>query len=312
MKFLLLWVLVEVGGALPARVLYALADIAGVLTWLSSPPARRVTRDHMDRVLGPAIDVRARDRAARGCVRSTMRYWMDFARASHLEPAVVFDEFQSFEGIAHLFAAVDRGCGVVLITAHLGAPEFAMRVASSFGLDILALTEQLEPPKLNALLQRARRRRGGRYVEVDLGGVRDALEQLRGGGLVALVADRDVLGSGVPTTLFGALAPLPPGPIELALRTGAAAVPCFVLRTDAAGSGVIARPRYVVRFLPALEFPRTGDRAADLPGGLAALARALETGIALAPDQWFTLQPVWRQTVPSVPRPDRARPKMKA
>jgi KDO2-lipid IV(A) lauroyltransferase len=203
---------------------------------------------------------------------------------------------ESFAGIDHLFAAYDRGCGVVLVTAHLGGPEFAMRAASYFSLDILALTERLQPPRVNALLQRARRRHGGRFVEAGLGGTRDALEQLRAGALVALVADRDILGTGVPTTFFGATARLPPGPIELALRTGAAVVPCFVLRRNA---GMRAGPRCAVRFLPPLALPRTRDRNADLHHGLEMLARVLEVGISMAPDQWFALQPVWRAPAPA-------------
>ena len=133
-------------------------------------------------------------------------------------------------------------------------------------------------------------------MEAGLGGTRDALEQLRRGALVALIADRDILGTGVVTTFFGAPAPLPPGPIELALRTGAAVVPCFVLRRDAS---VRAGPRCAVRFLPPLALSRTSDRPADLHKGLEALARALEVGISMAPDQWFALQPVWRSAAPA-------------
>ena len=297
MKFLLIWVLIEVGGHLPVRLLYALADLVGSLAWACSPRLRAVTRHHMTRALGPrGREARARDRAARGCLRSAARYWADLARTSYLQPGVAFDEFESFAGIDHLFAAYDRGCGVVLVTAHIGAPEFAMRAASSLSLNIVALTERLEPPRVNALVQRARRRHGGRFVEAGLGGAREALEQLRRGALVALIADRDILGTGIPTMFFGAPAQLPPGPIELALRTGAAVVPCFVVRSDA---GVRAGPRCAVRFLPPLGLRRTLDRSADLHNGLDTLARALEVGISMAPDQWFALQPVWRADAPA-------------
>jgi KDO2-lipid IV(A) lauroyltransferase len=196
---------------------------------------------------------------------------------------------------------------VVLVTAHLGSPEAAARATAALGLDILAITERLEPPRLNELVQRARRRHGGRFVEAGVGGAREALTQLRRGELVALIADRDVLGSGVPTTFFGAPAPLPAGPVELALRSGAAVVPCFVLRSGFTPEGAVGQPRCVVRFLPALAFPRTRDRDADLRNGLDALARALEIGIAMAPEQWFALQPIWSEVGSSSVRAPRAR-----
>lgn len=293
MKFVLLWLLIEVGGHLPARVLYVLADLGAAVAWGSFRTIRNVTRDHMAHVLGPTSDTRVRDRAARGCVRTAARYWVDLARTSHLDPAVAFEELDSFEGIEHLFAAYDGGRGIVLVTAHLGAPEFVIRTASQLSLDILALTERLEPPMVNALVHRARRRHGGRFIEADRAGVREAVEQLRRGGLVALMADRNVVGTGVPTQFFGAPAPLPAGPIELALRTGAAVVPCFVFRKGGATGGSRYAPRWVVRVLPPLAFPRTQDRVADRRDGMNALARALESGIAAAPDQWFVLQPVW-------------------
>ncbi|MBM4416596.1 MAG: lipid A biosynthesis acyltransferase, partial [Chloroflexi bacterium] len=83
---------------------------------------------------------------------------------------------------------------------------------------------------------------------------------------------------------FGERAPLPAGAAELALRTGAALVPAFVLRDDGGFRIVIDPP---------LALSRTADRAADLATAHRAAAAALECGIARAPDQWFALKPVW-------------------
>ncbi len=285
------------------RPLYALADLAATIAWLASPRLRGVTRDHMDHLPRFSHDAPARDRAARGCVRAAARYWVDLARTAHLEPTVAFEEYETFDGMHHLFDALDRGCGVVLVTAHVGAPEFAVRAASHLGLDILALTERNPSPRVNALLHSARRRHGVRFEEAGVAGARSALAQLRRGGLVALVADRDVLGTGQAVPFFAERTTLPAGPIEFALRTGAAVVPCFVPRRGVA--------RYRVTFAPPLDVESSGDRARDVARGMLALARALETGIARAPDQWFALQPTWRG-LPSPPHVRQATSKMTA
>lgn len=303
MKAALLWVLIEVGGRLPARALYILADLAGAAAWLGSARLRGVTRDHMDHIPRFARDSVARERAARGCVRAAALYWADLARTAHIDPAVAFGEYEAFDGLDHLFQALDRGCGVVLVTAHLGAPEFAVRAASHLGLDILALTERNESPRVNALLHGARRGHGARFEEAGVGGARAALAQLRAGGLVALIADRDLLGTGHSVPFFGERTTLPPGPIELALRTGAAVVPCFVFRRGVA--------RYRIAFAPPVEVGASGDRARDLARGMLALAHALEGGIASAPGQWFALQPIWRGLV-SRPHVAQATSKMTA
>ena len=72
-------------------------------------------------------------------------------------------------------------------------------------------------------------------------GVRETLTHLRDGGLVALMADRDIQRGGRLTPFFGERAPLPTGPIELALRPNAAVVPGFPIRTRG-GRGHPVRP----------------------------------------------------------------------
>lgn len=291
MKAALLWLLIEFGGRLPVRVLTVLADAAGTLAWWASPRLRAVTRDHMAHVLGggpSADDLAARDRAARGCVRAAAHYWADLARYAHLDATHALEEYARFDGLDRLFAAVDAGRGVVMVTAHVGAPEFAIHVASALGLDVLALTQMNESRRVNALLHSARRRHGARFTEASLGGLRLAFEQLRCGRIVAMLVDRDMTGTGRAVPFFGEQTTLPEGPIELARRTGATILPCAVLRQ---GPG-----RYHVRIEAPLDLV-SGDR--DVAA--LALGAALERIIAAAPAQWFALQPIW-SGLPSRPR----------
>ncbi len=76
----------------------------------------------------------------------------------------------------------------------------------------------------------ARGRRGSRFVDADLGGLRQALEQLRCGKVVAIAADRDLARTGHAVPFFGERTTLPSGPIALARRTGATVLPSFVRR----------------------------------------------------------------------------------
>ena len=281
MKAVLIRLLIEVGGRLPLRLLYAAADIAAAVAWLASPRLREITRDHVDHVYARTVDSSRRDRAARGCVRTSAQYWADLARYAHASPGQALGEYVSIEGLDRLREAVDRGSGVLLVTAHVGAPEFAVHVASALGFDVLTLAQVNESAAVNEVLNSARRRHGARFADANLGGVRAALEYLRAGKVVALAADRDLTRSGYVVPFFGERTTLPPGPIELARRTGATVVPGFVLRV---GPG-----RYAMRF----EAPI--DLAAGTPeGATALLAATLEAGIRRAPDQWFVLSPIWR------------------
>lgn len=289
LRFALLWLLVRVAGRLPSRWLYGAADAAGTLGWLLSSRLRGTTRDHMRHVLSGGAERRLSaaevDRAASAAVRSAARYYADFARSSHLSPQQAFDEVEHFEGINHLFAALDRGCGVIMASAHLGSPEYIFHAASYLGLEMVVLTEPLEPQRVHDFVHEVRAAPGVRFVPADRDGLRETLAALRGGRIAAVLADRDIQGAGQAVTFFGERASLPAGPVQLALRTGASILPVFGTRT---GTG-----RYDVVFRRPLELQRSGDRDADLAAGMRMLAQALEQGIAAAPGQWFVLQPVW-------------------
>jgi len=280
-----LWTLVHLLGRLPAPALDAAAAAAGTLAWYASPRLRATTRDHMRHVLGAHVPSRVRDRAARGCARSTARYYADFARAAHTPPDRVFDAVDEIAGMDAFFRALDRGCGVILVSAHLGNPEFIMQAIGPFDFRTLVFTEPLEPPRLHAYVHRVRRRTGVDFVPADLAGVRDALALLRAGGVVAAVSDRDVLGTARRYPFFGEPAPMPSGAIELARRTNATIIHGTVLRS---GAG-----RYRID-LERVELPfPTGDRGADIASGMRTLIAHLERGIRRAPEQWYVLSPIW-------------------
>lgn len=287
-------------GRLPLRLLYALADAAGTAAWCASPRLRDVTLDHMRHALGTeAADAAGEDgaageggagrrrlaRAARGSVRSAARYWADMARAAHLPPAAALDRIEAIEGVDGFLDAWDRGCGVLLVSAHLGNPETLVRAVGALGFDVLVLTEPLSPPAVHDLVHEVRRAPGVRFEPADRAGVREAIAQLRAGKALGVLADRDVLGTGLPQPFFGERARMPRGAVELALRTGAPIVTGFARRTRG------ERMRVVLD--PPLRLERSGDREADAAAGMRRLTRALEAGIRASPEQWFALRPVW-------------------
>ena len=284
LRLLALRALVWLGGRVPTRALDVAAVILGTLAWYAAPRLRAVTRDHMRHVLGPGTPSARIDAAARGCVRATARYYADFAAGPHRGTA---RPFERAEGLMHITDAAARGRGVILLSAHLGSPESIGRTLVELGIDLLVLTEPLQPQAVDDFVRAVREATtpGARFVTADLAGVRLAIEHLRRGGVVAALGDRDVLGNGVSQLFFGERARLPAGVADLALRSGAEVVPGFALRTP--GGGI----RAVVE--PPLHLPHTNDPNADREEARRLVLTALERGIRLAPDQWFPLQPVW-------------------
>ena len=286
LHYLALWLLVRIGGPLPLGVLDAAARLVGRLAWWASPRLREVTRDHMRHVLGAGAAAGAIDEAACECVRTAARGYAEFAHLQHLSPDAVRARITSVEGMDALTAAHAAGRGVIILSAHLGAPEVLSHAAPTFGIDMAGVAEPLHPQRLHDLVQSMRAVTGVQYFPATLAGLRDARAHLARGGALGLLVDRDVLHSGRPTAFFGERAPMPTGAVELARRTGVPIIAVWCYRAPGVG-----RYRLVARPVPLP--PATGDREADIASGMRATIAALEAAIREAPGQWFPLAPVW-------------------
>ena len=112
-----------------------------------------------------------------------------------------------------------------------------------------------------------------------------ARETAMGGNkVVALVADRDLAGSGVQVEMFGKIRRMPAGPAALALRTGAPLVPCAVYSRPGGWLCVMRDPIHILA---------TGDRRADVTAITQALAKEFEALISVEPADWHVFQPGW-------------------
>jgi lauroyl/myristoyl acyltransferase len=108
----------------------------------------------------------------------------------------------------------------------------------------------------------------------------------RKGGLVGIVCDRPIVGAARPTELFGALAELPVGPALVAIGTGIKSQIAVARRT---GYGT-----YRIDLLDLATPEPDQPMRARVAAYLAAEARAIETLVAPAPEQWWTIMyPIW-------------------
>jgi len=105
------------------------------------------------------------------------------------------------------------------------------------------------------------------------------LQALRNNDIVAMIGDRDFFNTGRPVTFLGRRRTMPTGPVLLAMLSGAALIPVFVLaRPDGTYAGVLESP---------VPMDTDGDRTAAIDRNLARLARVFERYIRQHPDQWY-------------------------
>lgn len=270
---------------LPARVAYGLADLGGRIWHRVAPGRRRGVAANLARVCaatgrptrGPAFN-----RLVRQAFIEHARYYLELVRAPHYPP----------DHVAELVTADDWDhwlprfrSGVVAATLHFGNFEPFGAFLAAHGISGVAPVEEIRPPELFEFIRR--RRGSGQAVEmIPLGRSRRRLmEATRAGELVALVADRDPDGRGVPVTFFGHPTTMPAGPAFLALAGGR---PLVVARCKRTGMDRFSGRTWLI------PTPDEGTRDTRIAAMTAEMARHFEAAIAETPEQWWgAFQPYW-------------------
>lgn len=267
----------RIARSLPEPVADVAAHAAGLVAARLLRGRRTMVERHLRRA--GAADVGAQDVFA-----SYARYWLESFRLPDADAALL-DARMRAEGLEHLQAGVDAGKGVVLALPHLGGWDFGGAWFGSHGYKATVVVEPLEPRELFEWFARFRERFGLTVVPLGPEAGTAVLQTLKAGGIVGLVCDRDLPGTGVAVEFFGERTTLPSGPATLALRTGAALLPTAVYFEGRHGH------RGVIR--PPIACERTGSFREDVARVTQALAHELEAFIRAAPEQWHLLQPNW-------------------
>jgi len=281
--------------AAAARVLpQSVAEVSGdALVALATPALwsrRKMIERHLRRASGGSLTGAALQREVRRSFQSYVKYWVESFRLADMSPAEL-DARMSYSGLEHLDGALAEGNGAILVLPHLGGWDFGGAWMASRGYKATVVVEPLEPPELFEWFADMRRSMGLEVVPLGPEAGTAILRRLKEGGIVVLVSDRDLLGTGVTVAFFGEETTLPAGPATLALRTGAALLPVSVYFDGRRNHLGVVRPPIPVE--------RTGRFRDDVQRVTQALAREMESLIREAPSQWHLFQPNW----PSDQRP---------
>ena len=218
--------------------------------------------------------------------RAYARYWVEGARLPTTSPGEVRARFVLDWGYSHLEEAFASGRGVLLALPHIGSWEWGGAFLALEGHPMTSVAERIEPPSLFRWFLSQREAMGLRIVPLDdEASGRTLVRELRRGGLVGLVCDRDIAGSGIEVEYFGERTRFPAGPATLALRTGAVLIPGVVY----SGPG----DAHFAVVTPPVDTTRTGTMRADVARITQDLARTFEWMVRRSPEQWHLYQPNW-------------------
>ena len=269
---------------LPEPVAGALGRTIADLVWKRRGKSVLRLESNLARVVPDAGPERLAELSKAG-MRSYTRYWMESFRLPSWSKQRV-SEGVEIKDIDSMTDALAAGRGVVLALPHMANWDLAGAWLTRQGVPFTTVAERLEPETLYDRFVAYREGLGMEVLPHTGGSAFGTLaRRLRDGGLVCLVADRDLSESGVEVDFFGDTARMPAGPALLAQQTGALLMPVALWFDDS--------PVMRGRVYPPVDVPETGTRAEKTSAMTQAMADAFATGIAEHPEDWHMLQRLW-------------------
>lgn len=204
---------------LPLAAQRALGRMLGALACWTGRRSARITRRNID-LCFPELDADARRRLVRDSLTHTAQLLCELGIVFHWPEHRWQPLIRSLRGAELIDGAVAQGRPVLLLVPHFGNWEFL-----SLFLGRYAVSALYDPPRVRALeplILQARSRAGARLLPIDAGGLRSFYQNLRDGGVAALLPDQvPDADAGVRVPFFGQPALTMTFAHRVAKRTGA-------------------------------------------------------------------------------------------
>jgi KDO2-lipid IV(A) lauroyltransferase len=273
----------------PRRFRLAMGKFLGLCLHALSPRHRRMALANLDRAFSDRLPEKEKARIARASFAHLGLLLCDSLTFSRLDPKRL-DRIAVYEGLEIVREAYSRGKGVFVFSGHYGNWEMVALLQGYLGLPLAMVTRPLDNPYLESRLLRYRTLSGNRVIH-KRGAAREILRAIRQGWGVAIVIDQNVRGEdGIFVDFFGTSASTTPALATLAIKTEAPIVPVFGIP--------LPDGRYRIRYLPEVEYRRTGDTKRDIQELTQICTRIIEEQVRREPEYWVWMHRRWRTRPP--------------
>lgn len=262
---------------LPSRIFRRVSVPAFAVLIAILVPRRRIIKN-LGAAFGEIYSIATKKGLAQGVqqhfVKNLVECFLQLGRTDHVRNTV------TMQGIENLEAALAKGKGVIALGAHIG--NFVL-VGTRLGVEgysfhtlfripsdprIGTIICNYLPPRLHQRVIASRPKRVA---------VRQILSALKRNEIVFILGDNLKKGK-VQTLFFGQRVFSPRGPVSLALRSGAAIVPLYLIRNYRGDLELIIEPEIVLS--------KNGSLSDDITQNTNHIVGRLETLIRSYPDQW--------------------------
>ena len=241
------------------------------------------------RILGDQSTLAEQTRLGKATTANFCRLTADIGRNGSRSTQQILGDIDSIDGLDAYHAARASGRGAIIAAAHMGPFETSVAGLRQYEPKVHVVFRRDTIPSLESLRHQLHLRLGVIEAPVDAAGdaigpwigLRDALKNNE---VVLLQADRVMHGQrGIRVPFLGGHMEFPPGPVKLAIASGAPIIPVFSFWLPNGQTKVLIEPAIEVKD----PWPRDSVHPA-----LIEYAHLLERHVRQRPDQWLMFQPV--------------------
>ncbi|HZZ40053.1 MAG TPA: lysophospholipid acyltransferase family protein [Acidobacteriaceae bacterium] len=285
LEFAFAWALLNGIGALPRPLARRVGAGLGAVAWWIMPRLRRTGLRNLELAF-PSMTPEERVRVLRALYRHLGWQLAEFCQMAGYTRENTRALIR-YEGLENYLAARNRGKGVLIVTGHLGAWELSSFWHSLMGYPMAMVIRRLDNPRVDRLVNRIRCLHGNRVLHKD-DFARGLLSAMREGETVGILMDTNMTPpQGIFVPFFGTEACTASGLARVALRTGAAVLPGFLVWEAAEG-------KYVLHFGDEIPLAQTGDDERDMVENTARFTAVIESFVRRYPDQWLWVHRRWK------------------
>ena len=284
--FLLFYVLLRV---IPVRVQPWLARLLGDLGCLMSAGRRELLRNNLKIAFKDKYSDAELDAIARRSYHNLLMSFFEFVRFPLYRDEDI-RRMVEVHGEEHIHAALARGKGVIIVSAHFGNWELLAARIHTLGFPMTVVGRDQNDSLINDFIVRLRTSKGTKNIPRGAPMFKHITGLLKNNELVGLVSDQNAGARGLFVDFFGVPASTFKGPGMFAQLTGAAVVPIFIVRRG--------YQDHVGYLGPIIDIESTGDTGHDITAWCKAFTAVIEDFVARHPDHWFWVHKRWKTRPP--------------
>jgi len=271
---------------IPSRYLYRFAGLVSSLAYRFARKQRDIAFDSLEIAFGKDKSRQELEKIVRDC--------FDYIAKSAVELMFLMDRPQllksrvSIAGKENLDAALAKGNGVILVSAHFGNFPLLLGRLAIEGYKSGGIMRPMRDSRVEKIFLEKRNKFKVKtiYSQPRNACVNDTIQSLRNNELVFIPIDQNFGTAGVFVNFFGRKAATATGPVVFAQRTKAALVPCFILRQHDDSHKIV--------FEPALDLKDGNTPEETILTNIQRLTDIIEQYIRKYPAEWGWIHRRWK------------------